>query len=87
MLPTSSVGAMEALTCLPALDLVVQDEARSAALRLWRLGCWSFLHSSRGNRSILMRLRKLDHIFNMGGDFMRLKYNFEPKYRITVLTF
>jgi hypothetical protein len=29
------MGAMEALICLPPLDLVVQGEATSAALRLW----------------------------------------------------
>ena len=33
-------GAMEALVGLPPLDLVIQGEARSAAHRLWSLGCW-----------------------------------------------
>lgn len=49
---TTPAGAMEALTCLLPLDLVVQDEARSAAHRFWSLGCWSYLHHNRG-RSVL----------------------------------
>ena len=41
---TNPTGAMEALTCLPSLDLVVQGEARAIAYRLWTLGCWSYHH-------------------------------------------
>ena len=41
---TTPTGAMEALVGLPLLDLVIQGEARSAAHRLWSLGCWSYLH-------------------------------------------
>jgi hypothetical protein len=32
--------AMKELTCLPAVHLVTDGEARSAAHRLWSLGCW-----------------------------------------------
>jgi len=35
---TTPTGAMEALSGLPPLDLVIQGEARSAAHRLWSLG-------------------------------------------------
>jgi hypothetical protein len=41
---TTPTGAKEALAGLPPLDLVIQGEARSAAHRLWSLGCWSYLH-------------------------------------------
>ena len=70
----------------PPLDLVVQSEARSAAHRLWSLGCSSNLHSNRGHSSILMCLQQSDPIFNMGIDVMRPAYNFEPQYRVTMLT-
>ena len=36
---TTPTNAVEALVCLPPLELVVQSEARSAAHRLWSLGC------------------------------------------------
>ena len=35
---TTPTNAVEALICLPLLELVVQSEARSAAHRLWSLG-------------------------------------------------
>jgi len=41
---TTPTGAMEALTGLPLLDLVILGEAKSAAHCLWSLGCWSYLH-------------------------------------------
>ena len=47
-------SALEVLTCLPPLDLVVQGEARSAAHQLWSLGCWSYLHPNCGHSTILM---------------------------------
>jgi len=53
---TTPTNAVEALICLPPLDLVVQSEARSAAHRPWSLGCWSYLHPNRGHSNILMRL-------------------------------
>jgi len=37
----------------PSLDLVIQGEVRSAAHRLWSLGCWSYLHPNRGHSIIL----------------------------------
>ena len=40
---TTPTTTMEALICLPPLELVVQREARSTAHRLWSLGCWSYL--------------------------------------------
>jgi len=83
---TTPTNAVEALTCLPPLDLVVQSEAGSAAHRLWSLGCWSYLHPTRGHSSILILLQKSDPIFNIGVDVMRPVYNFEPHYRVTMLT-
>ena len=55
-------GAMEGLTGLPLLDLLIQSEVRSAAHRLWSLGCWSYLHPDRGHSSILMWFQKSDSI-------------------------
>jgi hypothetical protein len=55
---TTPTNAMEALICLPPLDLVVQSEAWSTAHRLWSLGCWSYLHPNRGHSSILLRLQQ-----------------------------
>jgi hypothetical protein len=83
---TTPTGAMEALTGLSPLDLVIQGEVRSAAHWLWSLGCWSYLHSSRGHSGILMQLQRLDPVFNMGVDVMRPTFNCEPKYRVTILT-
>jgi len=54
---TTPTGAMEALTGLPPLDLVSQGAARSA-VRPCCLGCWSYLHTSRGHSSILMRFQR-----------------------------
>ena len=68
------------------MELVVQSEARSAAHRRWSLWYWSYLHPNRGHSSILMRLQPSDPIFNMGVDVMRPAYNFEPQYRVTMLT-
>jgi hypothetical protein len=78
--------AVEALICLPALDLVAQNEARLAAHRLWGLEVSSYLHPNRGNCSILMRLQQSDPLFSMGVDVMRPAFNLEPKYRVTMLT-
>jgi hypothetical protein len=83
---TTSTCAMEALICLPPLELVVQSEARMAVHRLWSLGCWSYLHPNRGHSSILKRLQQSDPIFNTGVDVMRAAFNLEPKYRVTMLT-
>ena len=80
---TTSTNAVEALICLPPLELVVQSEARSAAHRLWSLGSWSYLHPNRGHSSVLMWLQQSDPTFNMGVDAMRPAFNFEPKYRVT----
>ena len=79
-------GATEALTCLPPLDLEVQGEVVSTARRPWSLGCWPYLQPTRGHSNILMRLQKSDPIFNMGVHVMRPEVNFEPKYKVTVLT-
>jgi len=38
---TIPTGAMEALTGMPLLDLVIQVKARSAVHHIWSLGCWS----------------------------------------------
>jgi ribonuclease HI len=78
--------AVKALICLPQLELVVQSEVRATAHRLWSLGCWSYLHPSRGHSSILRRLQQSDPIFNMGVDVMKPAFNLEPKYRVTMLT-
>jgi len=83
---TTATNAVEALICLPPLDLVVQSEARSAAHRLWSLGCWPYLHPKRGHSNILIQLQQSDPILNMGADVMRPVYNFEPQYKVTMLT-
>ena len=78
-------NAVEALICLPPLELVVLSEARSVVHHLWSLGCWSYLHPSGGHSSILMRLQRSNPIFNMGVYVMRPAFNLEPKYRATIL--
>ena len=83
---TTSTGAIEALTGLPLLDLLIQSEVRSAIHRLWSLGYWSYLQPDQGHSSILMRFQKSDPIFSMGVAVMRPAFNFEPKYRVTMLT-
>ena len=82
---TTPTNAVEALICLPPLELVVQSEARSAAHRLWSLGSWSYLRPNGGHSSVLMQLRQQDPIFNMGVDVMRPAFKLEPKYRVTML--
>ena len=79
-------NAVEALICLTPLGLVIQNEPRSAAHRLWSLGCWSYLHPKRGHSSILMWLQQSDSIFNMGVNIMRPEFNPEPQYRVIMLT-
>ena len=83
---TTPIGAMEALVGLPPLDLLIQGEVRSAAHRLWSLGCCSYLHPRQGHSHILIRLQESDPIFNMRVDTMRPVYNLEPRYRVTMLT-
>jgi hypothetical protein len=83
---TTPTSALEVLTCLPPLDLVVQGEARSAAHRLWSLWCWSYLHPNCGLSTILTWLLKSDHIFSMENVIIRPAYNFEPKYMVNMLT-
>ena len=82
---TTPTNAVEALLCLPPLELVVQSEARSAAHRLWSLGGLSYLHPNRGYCSILLQLQQSDPTFNMGV-VMRAVHNFELQYRVTMLT-
>jgi hypothetical protein len=82
---TTPTGAMEALVGLRPLDLVIQGEARSAAHRLWSLGCRSYLHPQQGLSCILTRLQKSDAIFNMRVDVMNPVYNLEPIYGVTML--
>jgi hypothetical protein len=77
---------MEALTCLPPLELLVQSEARLALHRLWRLECWSYHHPNQGHSSILMWLQQSDPIFNMWIDVMRPAFNIEPKYTVNMFT-
>jgi len=55
---TTPTRAMEALVCLPPLELVVQSEARMEAHRLWSVGCWSYLHPNKGHSNILKRLQQ-----------------------------
>jgi len=83
---TTPANAVEAIICLPPLDLVVQREERPAAHRLWSLGGWSYLHPNQGHSSILMQLQQSGPIFNIGVDVMRPAFNFEPKYRVIMLT-
>jgi hypothetical protein len=83
---TTPTGAMEQLVGLPLLDLVIQGEVRSAAHRLWSLGCWSYLHPQHRHSHILTQLQKSDPIYAMGVDIMKPVFNLEPKYRVTMLT-
>jgi ribonuclease HI len=83
---TTPTNAMEALVGLPPLDLVVQGEARASAHRLWSLGSWSHLHPNSCHSTILVQLHQSDPIFNMRADVMRPEYNFEPKYRVELLS-
>jgi hypothetical protein len=83
---TTPTGALEALNDLPPLDLVIQGEARSAAHRLWSLGCWAYLHTNCGHSSILMQLQRSDPLFNTGVDIRKLAFNLERKYRVIMLT-
>ena len=83
---TTPTGVMEALTGLPLLDLLIQGEARSAAHRLWSLGCWSYLHPNQGHSCTLTRLQKSEPIFNMGVDVMKPVFNLDLKYKVTMLT-
>jgi len=46
----------------------------------------SYLHPIRGHSSIFIWLQQSDHIFNMGVEVMRPAFNFEPKYRVHLLT-
>ena len=86
MICATPTGALEALTDLPPLDLVIQGEARSVAHCLWSLGCWSYLHTSWWYSSIPMRLQRSHPIFNIGVDVMKPAFNLEWKYRVTMLT-
>ena len=63
---------MEVLVGLSPLDLVIQEEAKLAAHRLWSLGCWSYLHPQQEHSCILTRLQKSDPIFNMRVNIMKL---------------
>jgi len=83
---TTPTNVVKALICLPLLELVVHSEARSAAHRLLSLGCWSYLHPTRGHSSVLMRLQQSDPIFYMVVNVIRPAFNLEPKYRVTTLT-
>jgi hypothetical protein len=74
---------MKALTGLPLLDFLIQSEVRSAAHRLWSLGCWSYLHPERGHSSILMWLQKSDPIISTRVAVMRPAFNLDPKYKVT----
>ena len=61
-------GAMEELTCLPPLDLLVQGKARTAAHPLWSVGYWVYLHLPRGHSSTLIQLQKVNATFTLGND-------------------
>ena len=70
------MSAMNALTCLPCLDLLVQGKARSAVHRLWSLGCWSYHLSIGGHSVVLMQIQRSGNIFSMESDIMRPAENF-----------
>jgi hypothetical protein len=63
---TTPTRAMEALVCLPPLELMVQSEARLVAHCLWSLGCWSYLHPSKGYSNISKRLQQSDPFLAWG---------------------
>ena len=68
---TTHTGAIEALTCLPPLDLEVQSEQEHLhiASGVWDVGP-SYLHLNRRHSSIPMRHQKSDPIFNVGGSML-----------------
>jgi len=74
--PTAVTGLIEHHTV--KICLYIMGLTRSAAHRLWSLGCWSYLHPNRGHSSILMRLQQSDTTFNMGVNVMRPAFNLEP---------
>jgi hypothetical protein len=63
---TTPTRAMEALICLPPLELVVQSEAWLAAHRIGNLGCWSYLHPNKRHSNILKRLQQSDPFLAWG---------------------
>jgi hypothetical protein len=75
----------EPLTCLPQLDLMFQGEAKSAAHPLESM-MLVLPHPTLRHSHILTQLQSSDPIFSMGVDVMRPAYNFETKYRVTMLT-
>jgi hypothetical protein len=83
---STPTNAVEAFICLSPLELVVQSEVRSAAHCLWSMGSWSYLHPNRGHSSKLIWLQQSEPSFNKGADAMRPAFNFEPKYRVAMLT-
>jgi hypothetical protein len=68
---TTHTGATEALTQLPPIVLEVQGEQEQLHIAS---GAWdvspSYLHPNQGHSSKLMRLKKSDPIFNVGGGSM-----------------
>jgi hypothetical protein len=79
---TTPTNAVEALVCLSPLELVVQCEVRATAHnpRVWEAGL-TFIP--------IEAIPAYWSGFNshvMGVDVMRPAYNFEPKYRVTMLT-
>jgi hypothetical protein len=83
---TNHSSAIEAFVGLPPPDLVIEEEVRPAAHRLWSLGDWSYLHPQQGHSCILTRLQMSDPIFNIGVNVITPVFNLELKYRVTMLT-
>jgi len=63
-----------------------EGKAILAAHRLWGLWCWPYINSNRRHSSTLMWLQKADFIFGTESNVMRKAYNFEPNYRVIILT-
>ena len=63
-----------------------EGKAILAAHQLWGLLCWPYINSHRRHSSTLMWLQKADLIFGTESDVIRPAYNFEPYYRVIILT-
>jgi len=76
-------NAVEAFIFLPLLELVISVK-RGQLHNVWEVG--STYIPIGDTAVVLMRLQQSDPIFNMGVDAVRPVFNFEPKYRATMLT-
>jgi hypothetical protein len=82
-IPTSAVGA---LICLPPTGVCGAEEGKVNCASSLESGVLVLPIPQQRTSSILMWLQQLDPFFTMEVDVMRPAFNFEPKYRVTMLT-